>query len=259
MEFQAEPATPVAAAPVARLQVAGGGMLGEGWGKNFESDLIKDIIPYIESHYSVYTDREHRALAGLSMGGMQTRSIAPTNLDKFSYIGVFSGGTITPADITDMDTFRQKVKQVFMSFGEREGGSARVKAAADALQQAGVKSVSYVSPNSAHDFTSWKRSLYLFAPLLFRDQPISVATAPSAGTTAPATAHRHLLQTVPATTAPAAPALPRRLSGSRPARKRHLRIPAAMSGRRSKVLTAAQRLTAIRRRRLQTPRIRACT
>jgi enterochelin esterase-like enzyme len=147
----------------------GRGAFGGGWGENFENDLLKDIIPYIESHYSVDTDAEHRALAGLSMGGMQTRRIAPAHLDTFSYIGVFSGGTITPRDITDMDAFKKSVKLVFMSYGAREGGSARVKAAADALQQAGIKSVSYVSPNSAHDFVSWKRSLYEFAPLLFRD------------------------------------------------------------------------------------------
>jgi enterochelin esterase-like enzyme len=147
----------------------GRGGFGDGWGVNFENDLLKDIIPYIESHYSVYTDAEHRALAGLSMGGMQTRRIAPAHLDTFAYIGIFSGGTITPQEITDMGAFKKSVKLVFMSYGAREGGSTRVKAAADALQEAGVKSVSYVSPNSAHDFVSWKRSLYEFAPLLFRD------------------------------------------------------------------------------------------
>ena len=95
-----------------------------GWGAPFENDLLEDIIPYIESHYSVYTDREHRALAGLSMGGMQTRRISLANLDKFSHIGIFSGGTLSPQDITDMDAFKQKVKIVFMSFGSREGGAA---------------------------------------------------------------------------------------------------------------------------------------
>jgi enterochelin esterase family protein len=145
----------------------GRGGLGDGWGKNFENDLLKDIIPFMESHYSVYTDAQHRALAGLSMGGMQTRSIVPANVEKFAYVGVFSGGTITPQNITDMDAFKKTVKLVFMSYGSQEGGSANLKAAADALQQAGTKSLSYVSPGSAHDMTSWKRSLYYFAPLLF--------------------------------------------------------------------------------------------
>jgi enterochelin esterase family protein len=159
----------------------GRGGFGGGFSSTaFENDLLKDIIPYVESHYSVYSDVQHRALAGLSMGGMQTRSIAPANPDKFSYVGVFSGGNIQPENITDMDTFKKNVKLVFMSFGSRESSAPRgggtapagpdgIKLAADALNKAGIKAVYYVSPESAHDFTSWKRSLYFFTPLLFRD------------------------------------------------------------------------------------------
>ncbi len=171
---------------------APGGMRGGmgGWGTPFENDLLKDVIPYIESHYSVCTDREHRALAGLSMGGMQTRRISLANLDKFSHIGIFSGGTLSPQDITDMAAFKLKVKVVFMSFGSRERGAARLKPASDALEQAGIKSVYYVSQDTAHDFTTWKRSLYLFAPLLFQDQALPIASAqkpvePSAATPSP--------------------------------------------------------------------------
>ena len=162
-----------------------GGMMGgrggmEGWYENFTNDLLKDIIPYIESHYSVYTDAEHRVLAGLSMGGMQTKSISLPNIDKFSYIGIFSGGNIMPQDITDMGAFKKQVKVVFMSYGSREGSAPRgggttpsgpegARLAAEALNKAGIKAVCYVSPDSAHDFTSWKRSLYYFTPLLFKD------------------------------------------------------------------------------------------
>jgi len=156
-------------AAAGRGGAGGRGMLSGGWGENFTNDLLKDIIPYIESNYSVYTDAKHRSLAGLSMGGMQTRSIAPANTDKFSYIGVFSGGTITPQDINNMDAFKKNVKLVYMSYGSNEGGSANVKPAADALQQAGIKGVDYVSSNSAHDMTSWRRSLYYFSQLLFKD------------------------------------------------------------------------------------------
>jgi enterochelin esterase-like enzyme len=174
-----------AAAPGSAAGRGAGGRSGRGGfggasGRNFENDLLKDIIPYIESHYSVYTDAQHRALAGLSMGGMQTRSIAPANFDKFCYFGVFSGGNIGPEIVTDMDAFKRNVKLVFMSFGSREpstprgGGAAPagpegIKLAADALTKAGVKAVYYVSPDSAHDFTSWKRSLYYFSQMLFRD------------------------------------------------------------------------------------------
>ncbi|HXR06294.1 MAG TPA: alpha/beta hydrolase-fold protein [Candidatus Acidoferrum sp.] len=158
----------------------GRGALGEGWGKNFENDLFKDIIPYIESHYSTHADAQHRALAGLSMGGMQTRTITLANVGKFSYIGIFSGGNIKPEDITDLDAFKKQVKVVFMSYGSREstaprgggtapGGSEGAKLAADALTKAGVKAVCYVSPDSAHDMTSWKRSLYYFTQMLFQN------------------------------------------------------------------------------------------
>jgi len=157
----------------------GGRGLGDGSGKNFENDLLKDIIPYIESHYSVYTDAQHRALAGLSLGGMQTRTIAPAHIDKFSYIGVFSGGNIRPENITDLDAFKKQVKLVYMSFGSKESSAPRgggsgpsgpegIKLAADELNKAGIKAVYYVSPDSAHDFTSWKRSLYYFSQMLFQ-------------------------------------------------------------------------------------------
>jgi enterochelin esterase-like enzyme len=159
----------------------GKGILGSGWGENFAKDLLNDIIPYIESHYSVYTDADHRALAGLSMGGMQTRSIGPANLDKFHYLGVFSGGNIKPQDIKDIGAFKKNVKVVFMSFGSKEpsapkgggtdpNGPEGIKLAMEALNKEGINAVYYVSPESAHDFTSWKRSLYYFAPMLFKAQ-----------------------------------------------------------------------------------------
>ena len=158
----------------------GGGALGDGWGKNFENDLFKDIIPYIESHYSAYPDAQHHALAGLSMGGMQTRTINLANIGKFSYIGIFSGGNIKPEDISDLDVFKKQVKVVFMSYGSREStaprgggtapsGSEGAKLATDALNNAGIKAVQYTSPDSAHDMTSWKRSLYYFSQMLFQN------------------------------------------------------------------------------------------
>ncbi|MCY2954432.1 MAG: alpha/beta hydrolase-fold protein [Planctomycetota bacterium] len=151
-----------------------------GWGESFTNDLLKDIIPHIESHYSVYTDAQHRALAGLSMGGMQTRTISLANIDKFAYIGIFSGGNISPESITDLGAFKKNVKLVYMSFGSRESSAGRggstapsgpegIKRASEALTKAGIKTFCYVSPDSAHDFTSWKRSLYYFSQLLFRD------------------------------------------------------------------------------------------
>jgi enterochelin esterase family protein len=134
----------------------------------FERVLIDELIPFIDANFRTLADQRHRAMAGLSMGGMQTRQIALANLDKFSHIGIFSGGSIAPSEITDMDSFKKKVKVVFVSYGSRERGAAG-KANVEALQQAGVKSLFYESPETAHEWLTWRRSLYQFAPLLFRD------------------------------------------------------------------------------------------
>jgi enterochelin esterase-like enzyme len=139
----------------------------------FEKVVIEDLIPYIDANFRALSDQPHRAMAGLSMGGMQTRSIAPAHLDKFSHIGVFSGGSIAPTNITDMAKFKQAVKLVFVSYGSKElGPNSRggdPKAAVAALKEAGINSIFYESPNTAHEWLSWRRSLKEFAPLLFKD------------------------------------------------------------------------------------------
>jgi enterochelin esterase family protein len=148
----------------------------------FERVFIGDLIPFIDNSYRTLADQPNRAMAGLSMGGMQTRTIALANLDKFSHIGIFSGGSIAPTNITDMAAFKQKVKLVFVSYGSREvdpanrrGGGGRgpfggdPKANTEALKEAGINSHYYVSPLTAHEWQSWRRSLYQFAPLLFQD------------------------------------------------------------------------------------------
>ncbi len=134
----------------------------------FERVLIDDLIPFIDATFRTTPDQGHRAMAGLSMGGMQTRQIGLANLDKFSHLGIFSGGSIAPADVTDMAAFKKKVKVVFVSYGSRERG-AQGKANVEALQQAGIKSVFYESPETAHEWLTWRRSLYQFAPLLFQN------------------------------------------------------------------------------------------
>jgi enterochelin esterase-like enzyme len=127
--------------------------------------MLNDMIPWVDNNFRTLADQEHRAMSGLSMGAMCTKSVTLAHLDKFSYIGLFSGGTIAPAEITD----KSKVKLVFMSYGSREKGSEGVKNAADLLQQAGIKSVSFVSPLTAHEWQTWRRSLREFAPLIFKD------------------------------------------------------------------------------------------
>jgi enterochelin esterase-like enzyme len=171
----AAPAAPSAAAPAAQPAAAapaGGGRGGPGGGRGFnfsafEHLLIDDLIPYIDANFRTIADQPHRAMAGLSMGGMQTRTITMAHLDTISHIGIFSGGSIAAADIPDMAAFKKKVKVVFVSYGSRENGAAG-KANVEALKQAGVNSVFYESPETAHEWLSWRRSLYQFAPLLFQ-------------------------------------------------------------------------------------------
>lgn len=134
----------------------------------FEHALMEDVIPYIDANFRTIPDQPHRALAGLSMGGMQTHSISLKHLDTFSYIGIFSGGSIATNEITDLAAFKQKVKLVFVSYGSRENGAAG-KANVAALKAAGVTSVFYESPNTAHEWQTWRRSLHEFAPLLFKN------------------------------------------------------------------------------------------
>jgi enterochelin esterase-like enzyme len=144
----------------------------------FEKTLIEDFIPFVDANFRTIADQPHRAMAGLSMGGMQTRGITLAHLDKFSHIGVFSGGSIAVTNITDMAAFKEKVKLVFISYGSRELGTNRVggrgfggdpKVNTAALKEAGVNAVFYESPNTAHEWLSWRRSLREFAPLLFKD------------------------------------------------------------------------------------------
>jgi enterochelin esterase-like enzyme len=131
----------------------------------YKEVMLNDLIPFIDGKFRTLTDGNNRAMAGLSMGTFVTRVVALANLDKFAYIGIFSGGTVAPADISD----KSKVKLVFMSFGSRERGSDGLEKAVEALQQAGINGVSYVSPLTAHEWQSWRRSLYKFAPLLFEN------------------------------------------------------------------------------------------
>jgi len=147
-----------------------GGMGGMNFAGQFERILFDDLIPYIESNYRVIPDQAHRAMAGLSMGGMQTHSIVVANPDKFSYVGMFSSGTFSPTEIKDIDSFKRGVKVVFMSFGGREKGSVNIGPAAEEWNKAGIKGVSYISPETAHEWQSWRRSLHEFAPLLFKDK-----------------------------------------------------------------------------------------
>ena len=140
----------------------------------FERVLIDDLIPFVDANFRTLANQPNRAMAGLSMGGMQTRAITLANVDKFSHIGVFSGGSIAVTNITDLKAFQKKVKLVFISYGSRELGGNRPNMGGDpktnveSLKLNGVNAVFYESPDTAHEWQSWRRSLREFAPLLFK-------------------------------------------------------------------------------------------
>jgi enterochelin esterase-like enzyme len=154
-------------------QGPGGGTRGgtnpfAGAAAAFETVLVDELIPYVDASFRTFADQPHRGMAGLSMGGMETHIITLKHLDLFSHIGLFSGGVITTNDVNDTPGFRDKVKVVFCSCGNREN-PGNLNANHEALDQIGVKNTAYVSPNTAHEFLTWRRSLYQFAPLLFQD------------------------------------------------------------------------------------------
>ncbi len=132
----------------------------------FQVVLLTDIIPMVEREYRVVADAQHRALAGLSMGGGQTRRITLANPTKFAYVGMFSGGVMSIEDIQAAAGFQQTNKVVFMSSGSKE--NPRVMEAAESLRKIGVNAVGYISEGTAHEWHTWRRSLFEFAQILFR-------------------------------------------------------------------------------------------
>jgi len=129
----------------------------------FQAVLVDELIPYVDATYKTLASRDKRAMAGLSMGGMETRTITLNKPDVFGYYALLSGGVYSPDDLKD----KTKPKLVFLSAGSKEKPDG-VRNAATALKTAGYNSVSYVSEATAHEFLTWRRSLYQMAPLLFK-------------------------------------------------------------------------------------------
>jgi len=146
----------------------------KGWADGFTKTLLEEIIPMIDTNFRTLANQQNRAMAGLSMGGMQTRVITLANPDVFSHVGMFSGGSISVEDVEKAPGFKEKVKLVFISYGSREldnprrGNSGDPRENTTKLKEAGMNTHFYVSPQTAHEWQSWRRSLYQFAPLLFK-------------------------------------------------------------------------------------------
>lgn len=147
----------------------------------FPDVLVKDVIPMIDSTFRTIPDRDHRAMAGLSMGGFQTFQTTMTNLDKFAYVGGFSGAAFLQPDSdikeafdgvwADADSFNKKVKVMYLSIGtdEPERMYQSVNNFHLAIEKAGIKHIYYESPGTSHEWQTWRRSLFQFAPLLFKE------------------------------------------------------------------------------------------
>lgn len=130
----------------------------------FQTVLVDELIPYVDANFRTKADQSHRAMAGLSMGGMETKMVTLNKPEVFSHYALLSGGTYAPDDIKD----KSKVKLIFLSCGSKERPDG-VKNATIALKDAGFNAVSYVSEGTAHEFLTWRRSLLELAPLLFKE------------------------------------------------------------------------------------------
>jgi enterochelin esterase-like enzyme len=167
------------------------------FGDDYAKLMLNDMIPWVDSNFRTIADRDHRAMAGLSMGSMITASVTTTHLDTFSYIGLFSGGTLgarpggpggpggpvtgaaqppTPLDLknslngvmADPAEFNKKVHVYYFSCGSVERPES-MKIHQQQLIDAGITNgYVYISPGTAHEWQTWRRSLYTYSQLLFK-------------------------------------------------------------------------------------------
>ena len=129
----------------------------------FQKVLVEDLIPYIDANFKTKADKRYRAMAGLSMGGMETKMCTLKYPEVFDYWCLLSGGTYAPEDIKSKDM----VRSIFISCGSKENPEGVTKAV-EALKAAGFNAHSYVSEGTAHEFLTWRRSLREMAPMLFK-------------------------------------------------------------------------------------------
>lgn len=148
--------------------------MGSRWAA-FEDMLIKEVIPDIDKNYRTIPNKGQRAMAGLSMGGMQTFTVGLKNLNTFSYLGIFSG---VPTNYNDLikdvvgqgTAFNKSVNLLWFGAGTDEAAFVnRQNELKDLLTKAGIKAQYFVSKGTNHEFQTWRRCLYEFAPLLFRN------------------------------------------------------------------------------------------
>ena len=132
----------------------------------FQKVLVDELVPYIDSHFNTIADRDHRAMAGLSMGGMETHGITLARPEVFAYWNILSGGVYAPEEIGKLPKEMQP-KLMFLNCGSKETPDRVNKAVAD-LKAAGYNAVGHVSQGTAHEFLTWRRGLYELAQLIFK-------------------------------------------------------------------------------------------
>ena len=149
----------------------GGRARGPGGTSAFEADLLKDVIPYVDAHYPTKADADHRAVAGLSMGGGQALGIGLKHLDTFAYVGGFSAALFGRQGdlIEDPMTAATKLRLLWVSCGDKDQLMTGSKAFVDSLEEKKLPHVWHVD-SGAHEWPVWKNDLYLIAPMLFRDR-----------------------------------------------------------------------------------------
>ncbi len=143
------------------------------YGASFYKVMINDLIPYIDANFRTKNDRDHRAMAGLSWGGHQTFDLVMNNMDKFSYMGAFSGAifgldakTAYDGKFANGEEFNKKIHYLFLSCGSEENfGTDKL---AQSLRDCGVKVDFQVSPGTHHEWLTWRRGLNQFIPHLFK-------------------------------------------------------------------------------------------
>jgi enterochelin esterase-like enzyme len=130
----------------------------------FQTVLTDELIPYVDANFLTLADRDNRAMAGLSMGGMETHAITLNKPELFGYYALLSGGTFSTAELKD----KPKPRLIFISCGSKEKPEGVINAVT-ALKEAGYHAVAYVSPKTGHEFQTWRRSLHEIAPILFNE------------------------------------------------------------------------------------------
>ncbi|HYV39851.1 MAG TPA: alpha/beta hydrolase-fold protein [Gemmataceae bacterium] len=141
-----------------------------GYGKPFEDDLLKDIIPFVDSHYSVFTDRDHRAIAGMSMGGGQSLNIGLAHLDKFAWVGAVAPApnTKSPAQLVPDPAATKKLKLLYLACGNKDGLLKVSQGVHNYLKEKSVPHLWNVDGNG-HDTAEMSNNLYHFVQRIFKE------------------------------------------------------------------------------------------